>query len=1249
MGHFRKAATRLSVVGAAALVIGSMMLVGVAVQVITSPAFADTSPFELFCTNTPIGNLVFNDVVMTGSLSPATPSPGQQFSLSNFQAQVTVPADIVQEAGAVGNTSITGAASATITASGATPSSMPTGSLAYDQTIPSPVPSSGLPLDVPSTPATIGPFTATSSNVSLSLGSSITLTFSDVAIPSGLPPLDCSAYPNDAMSSGSAQGIPPGLPISPVIAEAGQVPPPPPTSAPTGPYELYCPHTPVGDLVFNGVTTTAIISASSLSAGQQFQVSGYQTQIPLPSGVVSAAAGLNNSSFDGMAASAVDAYGATPDQVSTGSMAFDVPIPNPVPSAGLGLDLPSSSITVGPFTASGGPITIAQDQSVFVVAALSGKAFTMSCTAYPNDSVANSGSTGTAPSVSAIRPIIAVGSASGTSSTTTTTTSIPPTGPVTSPPGTPYELYCPSSPVGNLVLNDTVTTGTISPSTLTEGDQFALSNLQTQFSIPQAVAQQAENLGLTQLSGNMSVFLDAQGVEGYGVYGGTGIGFATATATATSATVPATTAPTSAPGPTVTTSPPVTVPGPTGPYPGPYGFGGLDMSFDVTLPNPVPAGGVQFDATPPPSTAGQNTFVAAGGPIQLSIGEVNLNATEFGDNFGLFCTTFPNDSEPTGLSTHAPALAPIEPVIATGQATIPPPAQGGKGPYELYCPGTPVGNIALNNATTTATMSPTDPSAGSQFNVTGYQTTVDLPSSIVSAAAALGNSTLSGNATTSIDTSGATPSSISTGTMSFDVPIPSPVPPSGLPLVIPSSPATIGPFTASGGGIIVTQDAAIQLSLEVSGSTLDLSCKAYPNNLEPTGIVTSSPVGPVTAPVIALGNGATLPPPTTTPTTTPTTIPPGSAGPYELYCPGTPVGNIALNDVTTTATISPADLTMGEEFNVTGYQTTVDLPSSIVSAAAALGNSAIMGSATAMVDASGASPPSMSTGSLTIDAPIPSPVPASGLQLQLPSSPATIGPFSAIGSVVTIAEDAEAQLTIDVSGSNLNLTCTAYPNNSDPTGIVSSPPPGSLASPVVATAQVTFTGPVTPTTASPPTAPTTPTTSDTPTSLIPPAPSTTPSTPSTTSVTPTSTTPSTSSTTSVTPTSATTSSSTATSVAASTHQPATSDPPGSGSGATQVTAAPVVSASSGSLAFTGPGAAIRWIVTVGAALVVLGFAMLVLADVPTRLRWARAVLKGAVSVGPFAASRGSRATRPCSREVLWVDDPSHRDEPRLQR
>ena len=42
--------------------------------------------------------------------------------------------------------------------------------------------------------------------------------------------------------------------------------------------------------------------------------------------------------------------------------------------------------------------------------------------------------------------------------------------------------------------------------------------------------------------------------------------------------------------------------------------------------------------------------------------------TEFGDNFGLFCSTFPNNTEPTGLSATAPTASPIEPVDRHGNS-----------------------------------------------------------------------------------------------------------------------------------------------------------------------------------------------------------------------------------------------------------------------------------------------------------------------------------------------------------------------------------------------------------------------------------------------------------------------------------------------------------------------------------------------------------------------------------------------------
>ena len=85
---------RLGIAGATALLAGSAMLVDAGVQALTAPAFADSGQFELFCTGSPVGNIALNDVVISGSLSPASPAAGQQFSLVGVQAQVPVPADV---------------------------------------------------------------------------------------------------------------------------------------------------------------------------------------------------------------------------------------------------------------------------------------------------------------------------------------------------------------------------------------------------------------------------------------------------------------------------------------------------------------------------------------------------------------------------------------------------------------------------------------------------------------------------------------------------------------------------------------------------------------------------------------------------------------------------------------------------------------------------------------------------------------------------------------------------------------------------------------------------------------------------------------------------------------------------------------------------------------------------------------------------------------------------------------------------
>ena len=234
------------------------------------------------------------------------------------------------------------------------------------------------------------------------------------------------------------------------------------------------------------------------------------------------------------------------------------------------------------------------------------------------------------------------------------------------------------------------------------------------------------------------------------------------------------------------------------------------------------------------------------------------------------------------------------------------------GAYELFCPGTPVGDVVLNDAVTSATLSPAAPSAGQSFSLTGYQTVVNLPASLASAAASL-QPTLTGSATAQIDASGATPATTPEGPLDFNVTIPSPVPNAGVALSLPATPATVSGFTATTTGVTIQEDSAASLSLTVAGNALALTCTAYPNDsVTPSGITTTAPTAAPIAPVIAVAGGGTGPTTTTTTEgattttegattttttgagTTTTTAPPTTlTGAYELYCPGTPVGTLS--------------------------------------------------------------------------------------------------------------------------------------------------------------------------------------------------------------------------------------------------------------------------------------------------------------------------------------------------------------------
>jgi hypothetical protein len=727
----------------------------------------------------------------------------------------------------------------------------------------------------------------------------------------------------------------------------------------------------------------------------------------------------------------------------------------------------------------------------------------------------------------------------------------------------PYELYCPGTPVGNIALNDVVTTGTLSPSDPSAGQTFSLTGYQTTVTLPSAIVSAAAALGNSAIVGTASTTVDVIGAT------------------------PATT--------------------PVGP-----------IDINAPIPSPVPGNGLELALPSTPDTLGPFTATSSAITIEEDP-SASLSLDVSGSTLNLTCDAYPNNSAATGIVSGAPGGSPITPVIAEGgggsntttttqgTSTTTTPSEQLTGAYELYCPGTPVGNVVLNDAVTSATLSPPDPSAGQAFSLTGYQTLVNLPASLASAAAAV-EPNLEGTATTQIDATGATPATTAEPSISFNVPIPSPVPIDGVSLSLPSTAATVSGFTATGGSVAIEEDEAASLTLTVANSPLTLTCTAYPNDsVTPSGITTTTPTAAPIAPVIAASQ--TGPPPTTTTTeaggTTTTTAPlsVGLTGAYELYCPGTPVGDVVLNDAVTSATLSPAVPTVGQSFSVNGYQTVVNLPAALAGAAQALQPN-LEGTATTQIDASGASPVTTAQGPFDFNVPIPVPVPASGVALSLPSTPATIGGFTASAGSITIEEDASASLSLTVANSPLTLTCTAYPNDMlSPSGITTSTPTASPIDPVIAVAQ-----------AGPP--PTTTTTASTTTTTTGSSTTTTASPTSTTTTTPKTTT---------------------TTAAPKTTTTSSASGGGGTSAASTTTASPVQTASSGSLAFTGPGQGIKSITLAGVALMLLGLVLLLLVDVPRRaLRSLASVgaglssAPGAGRVGHLAASaarRGQRFTR----------------------
>jgi hypothetical protein len=92
------------------------------------------------------------------------------------------------------------------------------------------------------------------------------------------------------------------------------------------------------------------------------------------------------------------------------------------------LNIPSPPVSIGPFTATGGAITVSAASQTALTLMVSGNALSLKCTAYANNAV-TSGITSSTPPGSPITPQLATATAggSGSSGATTTTAASTPT------------------------------------------------------------------------------------------------------------------------------------------------------------------------------------------------------------------------------------------------------------------------------------------------------------------------------------------------------------------------------------------------------------------------------------------------------------------------------------------------------------------------------------------------------------------------------------------------------------------------------------------------------------------------------------------------------------------------------------------------------------------------------------------------------------------------------------------------------
>jgi hypothetical protein len=156
-------------IGVAFFALTAFLAVTVISATESGSVYADTGDVAYQCTSTGSPETIFADV--TGTI-PSDLSAGTVFYISNYQINVLIPADVVQDLADSGRTVLSGVTDSTVGAKGATPSSMPVptggwGPFGLSASDPAPI-----AFSIPAEPVTVGPFTAKGGPVTMTeLGS----------------------------------------------------------------------------------------------------------------------------------------------------------------------------------------------------------------------------------------------------------------------------------------------------------------------------------------------------------------------------------------------------------------------------------------------------------------------------------------------------------------------------------------------------------------------------------------------------------------------------------------------------------------------------------------------------------------------------------------------------------------------------------------------------------------------------------------------------------------------------------------------------------------------------------------------------------------------------------------------------------------------------------------------------------------------------------------------------------------------